>query len=91
MKMNNVLAKTGLALAISAFTAGAAFAGVHGYGSPVVPTTDGSIVLANEIFGAGSQDTLIAIPVTRYEVAGGAIAAGAPRCSYYRKQQCRHG
>lgn len=78
MKMNNVLAKTGLALAISAFTAGAAFAGVHGYGSPVVPTTDGSIVLANEIFGAGSQDTLIAIPVTRYEVAGGAIAAGAP-------------
>ncbi|WP_125865788.1 hypothetical protein [Stutzerimonas stutzeri] len=77
MKMNNVLAKTGLALAISAFTAGAAFAGVHGYGNPVLPATDGAIVLANEIFGAGSQDTLIAIPVTRYEVAGGAIAEAA--------------
>lgn len=76
MKMNNVLAKTGLALAISAFTAGAAFAGVHGYGSPVVSTTDGSIVLANEIFGAGSQDTLIAIPVTNYEVANNVIGAG---------------
>ncbi len=75
MKMNNVLAKTGLALAISAFTAGAAFAGVHGYGSPVNSATDGSIVLANEIFGAGSQDTLIAIPVTRYEVANGSIDA----------------
>lgn len=76
MKMTNVLAKTSLALAIGAFTAGVAFAGTHGYGSPVVAATDGSIVLANEIFGAGSEDTLIAIPVTNYEVDNNAIGAG---------------
>ena len=74
MKMTHVLAKTGLALAIGALSAGA-FAGVHGYGSPVVANNDGSIVLANEIFGTGSQDTLIAIPVTNYEVANNAIGA----------------
>lgn len=76
MKMNNVLAKTGLALAISAFTAGAAFAGTH----TVTPAS--GIVLANEIFGAGSQDTLVAIPLSTYDVAyegtevGGALVAG---------------
>lgn len=75
MKMTHVLAKTGLALAIGALSAGA-FAGVHGYGSPVVANNDGSIVLANEIFGTGSQDTLVAIPVTNYEVANNAIGAG---------------
>jgi len=67
MKMNNVLAKTGLALAISAFTAGAAFAGTHTVNAP------GAVVLANEIFGAGSQDTLVAIPVSTYDVSNNAI------------------
>jgi len=74
MKMNNVLAKTGLALAISAFTAGAAFAGTHGY---VVPNK--AVVLADEIFGADSEDTLVAIPVSQYAVkgqTGAALAAG---------------
>ncbi len=74
MKMNNVLAKTGLALAISAFTAGAAFAGTHSY---VVPNK--AVVLADEIFGAGSEDTLVAIPVTQYAVkglTGAALGAG---------------
>lgn len=69
MKMNQVLAKTGLALAISAFSMGA-FAGTH------VVIAPGAVVLANEIFGAGSEDTLIAIPVSAYDVSNNAIAVG---------------
>ncbi len=63
MKMTHVLAKTGLALAISAMAAGA-YAGTHTYTAPVTTAP----VLANEIFGTGSQDTLVAIPVTTYDV-----------------------
>ncbi len=67
MKMTHVLAKTGLALAISAMAAGA-YAGVHTVNAP------GAITLANEIFGAGSQDTLVAIPVSTYDVSNNALA-----------------
>lgn len=69
MKMTHVLAKTGLALAISAMAAGA-YAGVHTVNAP------GAITLANEIFGAGSQDTLVAIPVSTYDVSNNALAIG---------------
>lgn len=69
MKMNHVLAKTGLALAIGAFSVGA-FAGTH------VVVAPGAVVLANEIFGTGSEDTLIAVPVTEYDVSNNAIGAG---------------
>lgn len=68
MKMTHVLAKTGLALAISAMAAGA-FAGTHTVVAP------GAITLANEIFGAGSQDTGIAIPVSVYDVSNNTLAA----------------
>lgn len=68
MKMNHILAKTSLALAIGAFSLGA-FAGTH------VVVAPGAVVLANEIFGTGSQDTLIAIPVSEYNVFNGGFVA----------------
>ena len=71
MKMTHVLAKTGLALAISAMAAGA-YAGTHTYTAPVTTAP----VLANEIFGTGSQDTLVAIPVTTYDVGYAASVVG---------------
>lgn len=61
MKFNTIVKKSALAVAISAASV-SAFAGVH----TVTPAS--GIVLANEIFGAGSEDTLVAIPQTTYTV-----------------------
>jgi hypothetical protein len=69
MKFNTIVKKSALAVAISAASV-SAFAGVH----TVTPAS--GIVLANEIFGAGSEDTLVAIPVTNYVVANNAILTG---------------
>lgn len=68
MKINNFVKKSGLAIAISAMSVGA-FAGTHS-----VDGGTGAPVLANEIFGAGSEDTLVAVPVNTYAVAGGSLA-----------------
>lgn len=57
MNMKNILQKTTLALAITAASTGV-MAGDLEY----TAATSGAIVLANEVFGAGSNDTLVAIP-----------------------------
>lgn len=67
MKMTHVLAKTGLALAISAMAAGA-YAGDHIY-TAVNGVNGTATILADEIFGTNSQETLVAIPTTTYKVA----------------------
>lgn len=70
MKINNFVKKSGLAIAISAMSVGA-FAGTHS-----VDAATGAPVLANEIFGAGSEDTLVAVPLNTYTVANNVIGAG---------------
>ncbi len=55
--MKNIIQKTTLALAIAAVSTGA-MAGDLAY----TAATSGKVVLANEVFGTGSDDTLVAIP-----------------------------
>ena len=69
MKSNNFVMKSGLAIAISAMSVGAV-AGTH-----AVDAITGAPVLANEIFGAGSEDTLVAVPLNTYTVSNNAIGA----------------
>ncbi len=59
--MNKFVQKTTLALAIAAVSGGA-FAGDLDRTGGVVSGGTSAIVLANEVFGTGSQDTLVAIP-----------------------------
>ena len=63
MEMKAMFKKSALALAIGAFSA-SSFAGTH-----VIDAASGPMVLANEIFGTGSQDTLVAVPASTYTVA----------------------
>ena len=59
--MKNILQKTTLAVAIAACSTGV-FAGTH------TVDGEGAVVLANEIFGAGSEDTLVAVPVSTFAI-----------------------
>ncbi|MEN0037224.1 MAG: hypothetical protein AAGC78_09150 [Cellvibrio sp.] len=70
--MKNIFQKTALALTIATMSAGA-FAAVLDHTAGAT-----EVVLANEVFGTGSEETLVAVPSTTFEVAAtpGAILAG---------------
>lgn len=61
--MKNIFQKTALALSIATLSAGS-FAAVldHTVGAS-------EVVLANEVFGTGSEETLVAVPSTTFQVA----------------------
>lgn len=68
--MKNIFQKSAMAIAVASLSV-SAFAGDLDY------TGSGSeIVLANEVFGAGSEETLIAIPDVTFTVDSGTFAAG---------------
>lgn len=68
--MNKMITKSAMALAIAAASMAATAANL---------TTTGPVVLANEVFGTGSEETLVAIPEVTFEVtnASGVIAAAS--------------
>lgn len=74
--MKNFVQKSTLALAIAAASSGV-MAGDLDRTSGVAPGGTSAIVLANEVFGSGSEDTLVAIPDVTFAVdaADGVTAA----------------
>ncbi|WP_250657388.1 hypothetical protein [Alkalimarinus coralli] len=61
--MKKILQKTTLALAVAAASTGA-MAGDLAY----TAATSGAVVMANEVFGAGSEETLVAVPDVTFTV-----------------------